>query len=116
MKKQHTRILAITVGSTMAAMIFKVPLHWEHCSMSMSNTRLSSRAQLMRASAEGWGVSPWSAAGVLALTGAQGSVLLTSMSAADCFIGLPAARRRHRPRDLIGIRHWVSVLTLLTLI
>ena len=53
---------------------------------------------------------------VVKSTGAQGSVLLTSMSAADCFIVLPAARRRHRRRDLIGIRHWVSILTLLTLI
>jgi len=37
-------------------MIFKVPLHWGHCSMSISNTRLSSRAQLMRAGAERWAV------------------------------------------------------------
>jgi hypothetical protein len=39
-----------------AAMIFKAPPQLGHCSMSMSKTRLSSRAQLMR------GVSPWAAA------------------------------------------------------
>jgi hypothetical protein len=39
----------------MAAMIFKVPPQWGHCSMSISNTRLSSRAQRMRVSAEWWG-------------------------------------------------------------
>jgi len=33
----------VAVGSSMAAMIFKVPPLWEHCSMSMfENTRLSS--------------------------------------------------------------------------
>ena len=56
-KPRCVRILAITVGSTMAAMIFKVPPHWKHCSISISNTRLSNRAQLMRAGAEGWGAS-----------------------------------------------------------
>ena len=45
-----------------AAMIFKVPPHWGHCSMSISNTRLSSRAQLMGPGAGG-GTSPWSAEG-----------------------------------------------------
>ena len=39
----------------MAAMIFKVPPHCGQCSMSISNTRLSSRAQLRRAGAAGWG-------------------------------------------------------------
>ena len=47
------RILMITGGSSMAAMIFKAPPQFGQCSMSMSKTRLSSRAQLMR------GVSPW---------------------------------------------------------
>ena len=50
------RILTITGGSSMAAMIFKAPPQLGQCSMSMSKTRLSSRAQLMR------GVSPWAAA------------------------------------------------------
>ena len=45
------RILTITGGSSMAAMIFKLPPQFGQCSMSMSKTRLSSRAQLMRAGA-----------------------------------------------------------------
>ena len=56
----------------MAAMIFKVPPHCGHCSMSISNTRLSNRAQLRRTGAEAGGASAWSAEGVLALTGALG--------------------------------------------
>jgi hypothetical protein len=51
-KPRWERILAITVGSTMAAMIVKEPPHWGQCSMSIANTHLSSRAQLMRAGAE----------------------------------------------------------------
>src|SRR5215468_9159861 len=47
------RILTITGGSSMAAMIFKAPPQLGQCSTSISKTRLSSRAQLMR------GVSPW---------------------------------------------------------
>ena len=46
------RILMITGGSSIAAMIFKAPPQLGQCSTSMSKTRLSSRAQLMR------GVSP----------------------------------------------------------
>ncbi|MGH8491441.1 MAG: hypothetical protein ACREXS_21925 [Gammaproteobacteria bacterium] len=46
-------------------------------------------------------------------TGPQGSVLLTSMSATDCFIVLPAAPRCHRRRDLIGIRHWAAFMVFL---
>src|ERR687892_2625933 len=46
------RILTITGGSSIAAMIFKAPPQLGQCSMSMSKTRLSSLAQLMR------GVSP----------------------------------------------------------
>jgi hypothetical protein len=34
-------------GCSMAAMIFKVPPHWGHRSMWMSNTRLSNRVQLL---------------------------------------------------------------------
>jgi predicted transcriptional regulator len=49
------RILTITGGSSMAAMIFKALPQFGQCSMSISKTRLSSRAQLMR------GVSPWAA-------------------------------------------------------
>ena len=48
-KPKWARILAITGGSSMAAMIFKAPPQFEQCSMSMSKTRLSKRAQLMRA-------------------------------------------------------------------
>src|SRR5262245_53887633 len=50
------RILTITGGSSIAAMIFKAPPQFGQCSMLMSKTRLSSRAQLMR------GVSPWAGA------------------------------------------------------
>ncbi len=52
-KPRGVGILAITGGCSMAAMIFKVPPHWGQCSMSISNTRLSSRAQLMGAGAAG---------------------------------------------------------------
>ena len=45
------RILTITGGSSIAAMIFKAPPQLGQCSTSMSKTRLSSRAQLMRAGA-----------------------------------------------------------------
>jgi hypothetical protein len=38
------RILMITGGSSMAAMIFKAPPQFGQCSMSMSKTRFSSRA------------------------------------------------------------------------
>ena len=46
------RILTITGGSSIPAMIFfKAPPPFGQCSMSMSKTRLSSRAQLMRGDA-----------------------------------------------------------------
>ena len=64
----------------MAAMIFKAPPHWGHCSMSISNTRLSSRAQLMRLGAKCWGASPWSAEGAFALTGAFGMIMGRSLA------------------------------------
>ena len=38
-------------GSSIAATIFKRPPHWGQCSRSISNTRLSNRAQLMGAGA-----------------------------------------------------------------
>jgi hypothetical protein len=41
----------ITGGSSIAAMIFKWPPQFGQCSMSMSKTRLSSLAQLIRAGA-----------------------------------------------------------------
>ena len=50
-KPRWLRILMITGGSSMAAMIFKMPPQCGQCSMSISKTRLSSRAQLMRAGA-----------------------------------------------------------------
>ena len=68
------RILAITVGSTMAAMIIKVPPHWGQCSLSIPNTRLSNRVQLMRAGADGGGTSPCSAEVSWVLTGALGMI------------------------------------------
>jgi hypothetical protein len=48
-KPRWVRILAITAGSSMAAMIFKALPQFGQRSISMSKTRLSRRAQLMRA-------------------------------------------------------------------
>ena len=97
-KPRWVRILVITEGCSMAAIIFKVPPHWGQCSMSISNTRLrkpslafalrgrrspfktapgdfvSSWPQLMEAGAAGGGTSAWSAEGVLALTGTFGTM------------------------------------------
>jgi hypothetical protein len=52
-KPRWVRILAITGDLRWAARIVKVPPHCGHCSMSISNTRLSNRAQPRRAGAEG---------------------------------------------------------------
>jgi hypothetical protein len=52
-KPRWMRILAITEGCSMAAMIFKGPPQWGQCSISILSTRLSSRAQLRRAGAAG---------------------------------------------------------------
>jgi hypothetical protein len=48
-KPRWLRILTITGGASIAAMIFKAPPQFGQCSMSMSKTRLSSLAQLKRA-------------------------------------------------------------------
>ena len=48
-RPRWARILTITGGSSMAAMLFKLPPQFGQCSMSMSKTRLSSLAQLRRA-------------------------------------------------------------------
>jgi hypothetical protein len=58
----------------MAAMIFKGPPQRGQCSRSISNTRLSKRAQLRRAGAAAGGASEWSAEGVWALTGTVGMI------------------------------------------
>jgi hypothetical protein len=50
-RPRWARILTITGGSSMAAMLFKLPAQFGQCSMSMSKTRLSSLAQLRRAGA-----------------------------------------------------------------
>jgi hypothetical protein len=55
-------------------MIFVGPPHWEQCSRSISNTRLSNRAQLMGAGTAEGGASACSAEGVLALTGTPGMI------------------------------------------
>jgi hypothetical protein len=55
-------------------MIVKVPPQGEQSSISISNTRLSSRTQLTGAGAAGGGPSAWSAEGVLALTGTFGTI------------------------------------------
>jgi hypothetical protein len=79
-KPRCARILAITVGSRMAAMSFKAPPRCGHCSMSISTTRLSNRAQLMRARGDGGGVSPWSAEEAFALAGALGIISARSVA------------------------------------
>ena len=48
------RILVITTGSTIAAMIFRRPPQFVQRSTSRSNTRLSKHPQLMRCG--GWGL------------------------------------------------------------
>jgi hypothetical protein len=53
--------LAMTEGCYMAAMIFKGPPQRGQCSRWISNTRLSSQAQLRRAGAAAGGASAWSA-------------------------------------------------------
>src|SRR5262249_34197811 len=50
-RPRWVRILTVTGGSSIAAMIFKAPPQLGQCSTSMSKTLLSSRAQLMRAGA-----------------------------------------------------------------
>ena len=50
-KRKCVRILTITWGSTMAAMICKRAPQRGQSSISISNTRLSKHAQLMRAGA-----------------------------------------------------------------
>ncbi len=56
-KPRWSRILVIEPDSRMAAMIFRVPPQCGQCSMSISNTRLSKRAQLIRTEAGGCGTS-----------------------------------------------------------
>ena len=51
-KPRWFRILVIAALSRMAAMIFIFPPQCGQCSMSISNTRLSKRAQLIRTEAE----------------------------------------------------------------
>ena len=47
-RAKWVRILSITGGSSIAAMIFKAPPQLGRCSTSISKTRLSSLTQLMR--------------------------------------------------------------------
>ncbi len=54
-KPRCVRILAITAGSSMAAMILKSPPHCGQCAGSMSNTRLSRRARHNRGAQPGIG-------------------------------------------------------------
>jgi hypothetical protein len=48
-RTRWARMLTITGGASMAAMIFKLPPQFAQCSIAMSKTRLSKRAQRMRA-------------------------------------------------------------------
>ena len=50
------RIFVISAGATIAAMIFRRPPQFGQCSTSISNTRLSRHAQLMRAGAKAGGL------------------------------------------------------------
>ena len=65
-KPRCARIVAMPIGSRMAAMTVKRPPHWGHL-----NIRLSSQAQLIGVGAARGGASAWSAEWVLALTGAS---------------------------------------------
>jgi hypothetical protein len=56
-KPRWARIFAMTGGCSMVAMIVKGPPQWGQCSRSISNTRLSNRAQLRRAGAGGGSAS-----------------------------------------------------------
>ncbi len=73
-KPRCVRILAITVESSMAAMIVKGPPQCGQCSMSIANTRLPPGESLMRVGPEGEGASPWSAEVSVVLTGALGMI------------------------------------------
>jgi hypothetical protein len=74
-KPRWVRILAIAVGSKMAATIVKEPPQFGQCSRSISKTRLSNWAQRIRAGAEGASVvSPWADGGSVALAGALGMI------------------------------------------
>jgi len=64
----------MTVGSRMVAVIVRVPPQLGQCSISISNTRLSNWAQLMRADAEGWTVSPWPGGLSTTLAGGLGMI------------------------------------------
>ena len=75
----------ITGGSSMAAIIFKLPPQFGQCSMSMLKTRLSKRAQLRRADA------PCACASSLA-----GSV------ACSTGVGMISGRRAPRSRSRAG--------------
>ena len=58
-KCRWVRIFVITAGSTIAAMICRRPPQRGQYSISISNTRLSRHAQLMRAGAKAGGVWAW---------------------------------------------------------
>ena len=54
--------------------VSKGPPQFGQCSRSISNTRLSNWAQLMRADAEGWRVSPWPGGLSTTLAGGLGMI------------------------------------------
>ena len=68
------RILAITAGSSMAAMMVKGPPQYGQDAMSIANTRLSNCAQLRRVRVEAEGGSPASAVGAVAWSGSPGTI------------------------------------------
>ena len=74
-KCRWVRILVITAGSTIAAMIFRRPPQRGQCSTSISNTRLSRHAQLMRAGASGGGVWAWGIASLMGVDRLAGNDL-----------------------------------------
>ena len=87
---------SISAGSSIAAMIFRLPPHCGQRSISMSNTRLSKRAQLRRAEAPcAWAQS---AAGAGLVSAAVGTIAARSLA---CSASTPVkadqmqARARH---------------------
>ena len=70
----------MTAGSSMAAMIFSLPPQCGQRSMSISKTRLSRRAQLIRAGADGPGAAARSAEGSDVFSAGRGTIAGRSLA------------------------------------
>lgn len=64
-KPRWFKILAITLDSMIAVMIFIVPPQYGRCSMSISNTCFKMRVQLIRTEAEECGTSSFASDALL---------------------------------------------------